>query len=102
MLMITIRARRPFAISAVKSMLMIATRARRPFATSEALLEEHADDRRSGQAAVAELAGPAAVSIARRIGAPSGDADWRVRQLVCCRRLSKRMEVRGGRPSGVY
>jgi hypothetical protein len=46
MLMITIRARRPFAISAVKSMLMIAIRARRPFAISEALLEEHADDRR--------------------------------------------------------
>ncbi len=43
-LMITMRARRPFAIAAVKSMLMIAIRARRPFAISEALLEEHADD----------------------------------------------------------
>jgi hypothetical protein len=45
MLMIAIRARRPLAISAVNSVMMIAIRARRPFAISEALLEEHAEDR---------------------------------------------------------
>jgi hypothetical protein len=57
MLKIAIKARRPFAISAVNSVMMIAIRARRPFAISEALLEEHADDRHQGQAAFRDLCG---------------------------------------------